>query len=211
MARFNKPLFCLTAQDVMTPDPVVIPEDLPLREAAQRLVSARIQGVPVVDDSGRCVGVLSVTDFLRPEVRVVAAAGPAAAACSYQRTVRTAAGRERTACTLPFGVCPFQRTDREPDGREVTVCVQPQCACTEWQEVQMGRLPEEQVRHFMTPDPVLVTGDRPITEVARMMIDAHIHRVIVSDDRQRPLGVVSSTDLLAVLAYAQPEAVAAET
>ena len=42
MARLNKPLFRLTARDVMTPDPVVIADDLPLREAAQRLVSRRV-------------------------------------------------------------------------------------------------------------------------------------------------------------------------
>jgi CBS domain-containing protein len=195
----------------MTPDPVVVADDMPLREAAQQLVNAGVQGAPVVDDAGRCVGVLSVTDFLRREVRAVVATEPEPVACSYQRSVRTADGRDRIACTLPFGVCPSQRIDHEPDGREVTVCVQPHCVCTDWQVVEMDRLPQERVRQFMTADPVLVAADRPLTEVARMMIDAHIHRVIVADDERRPLGVVSSMDLLAVLAYAQPEAVAAET
>jgi predicted transcriptional regulator len=38
-----------------------------------------------------------------------------------------------------------------------------------------------------------------------MMIDAHIHRIIVVDENQKPLGVVSSTDLLAAMAYSDGE------
>jgi CBS-domain-containing membrane protein len=38
-----------------------------------------------------------------------------------------------------------------------------------------------------------------------MMIDAHIHRIIVVDKKRRPLGIVSSTDLLATMAYADGE------
>ena len=38
-----------------------------------------------------------------------------------------------------------------------------------------------------------------------MMIDAHIHRVIVVDEDRIPVGVVSSTDILAALAYAEGE------
>jgi CBS domain-containing protein len=34
-----------------------------------------------------------------------------------------------------------------------------------------------------------------------MMIDAHIHRVIVVDEEERPIGIVSNTDVLAALAY----------
>lgn len=48
----------------------------------------------------------------------------------------------------------------------------------------------------------------PIRELARQMIDAHIHRIIVVDDENRPLGIVSSTDLLAALAYTEESSVA---
>jgi len=33
-----------------------------------------------------------------------------------------------------------------------------------------------------------------------MMVDAHIHRIIVVDGEGRPIGVVSSTDLVAAMA-----------
>jgi CBS domain-containing protein len=56
----------------------------------------------------------------------------------------------------------------------------------------------------MTPDPVTVRPGTPVKEVARLMLDAHIHRVIVVDARGRPVGVVSSTDLIAAVAGTEP-------
>jgi CBS-domain-containing membrane protein len=38
-----------------------------------------------------------------------------------------------------------------------------------------------------------------------MMIDAHIHRVIVVDKKRRLIGILSSTDLLAAMAYSDGE------
>jgi hypothetical protein len=53
----------------------------------------------------------------------------------------------------------------------------------------------------MTKDPVLIGPATPIADLARTMVDAHIHRVIVVDMAcQRPLGVVSTMDILAVVA-----------
>jgi predicted transcriptional regulator len=60
-----------------------------------------------------------------------------------------------------------------------------------------------QVEDCMTRDPVLVKPTTRIGELARMMMEAHIHRVIVVDNAtKRPLGVVSSTDILAAVARA---------
>jgi CBS domain-containing protein len=54
---------------------------------------------------------------------------------------------------------------------------------------------------FMTADPVTVEATAPVTELARKMIDAHIHRVIIVDEEGHPVGVVSSTDILAAVSY----------
>jgi len=80
-----------------------------------------------------------------------------------------------------------------------------QCVCSEWQVVELDNLPSDEVCCYMTRDPVTVRNKIGITELARMMIDAHIHRVIVVDDQHRPVGVVSSTDVLAAVAYADHE------
>jgi hypothetical protein len=42
----------------------------------------------------------------------------------------------------------------------------------------------------------------PIGELARLMLDAHIHRIMVRDENNRPIGIVSSTDILAAVARA---------
>jgi CBS domain-containing protein len=53
----------------------------------------------------------------------------------------------------------------------------------------------------MTKDPVLVGPGTPIGELAGIMMDAHIHRIIVVDMvTLRPLGIVSSMDILAAVA-----------
>lgn len=69
-----------------------------------------------------------------------------------------------------------------------------------WQLLDPERVESDEVGTFMTPDPVTVAPATPLTELARMMLDAHIHRVIVVDADMRPVGVVSTTDVLAALA-----------
>jgi predicted transcriptional regulator len=74
--------------------------------------------------------------------------------------------------------------------------------CFAWQIIDPESLPEDAVRNFMTRDPAFVQANTAIGELARMMIDAHIHRLIVIDPERRPVGIVSSTDVLAAVARA---------
>jgi predicted transcriptional regulator len=78
--------------------------------------------------------------------------------------------------------------------------------CQSWQIVEPETLPNEDVSSFMTAGPVTVGAGVRISELARRMVDAHIHRVIVVDEDCRPKGVISSTDILAAVAYADPAA-----
>jgi CBS domain-containing protein len=73
--------------------------------------------------------------------------------------------------------------------------------CAPW-DVQPPEPEGARVGKFMTRDVVTAPPGTPITELARMMLDAHIHRVIVADAEGTPLGVVSTTDILAALAGA---------
>ena len=74
-----------------------------------------------------------------------------------------------------------------------------------WRIVDPGELPEDSVTRYMTPDPVTVAPDTPITELARQMLDAHIHRLIVVETEGKPDGIVSCTDILAALANSPTE------
>jgi len=80
----------------------------------------------------------------------------------------------------------------------------PHCVCSDWQVLEIEDLPVAEVRQHMTPDPVMVRPGTPLRDLARLMLDAHIHRVIVVDAKGRPVGVVSSSDLIAAVAGTEP-------
>lgn len=154
----TKPFLALTAADLMTPEVVMIPKEMSLRAAAHMLAQNQITGAPVVDALGRCVGVISATDFMR-----------------------------------------WAEMDKPttPEPRAAFDC------CSEWQVMDLEEIPTDEVARYMTHDPVTVAPVTPIGQLARRMLDAHIHRVVVVDRQNQPVGVVSSTDILAAVAYAE--------
>ncbi len=115
--------------DFMTIDPIVTSPSVSLDSAMRMLASYEVSGLPVVDDRGRLVGVLSQTDLL--------------------------AG---------------------------------------------GHLANLQVRDRMSSPPVTVRIETPMCEAARVMRDRGIHRVVVIDDEDRPVGVLSSMDFVTLYA-----------
>ena len=63
----------LRVADLMTIDPIVVSVDASIEDAEELLRHNRITGLPVVDLSGRLVGVISQTDLLYLEVPAVQA------------------------------------------------------------------------------------------------------------------------------------------
>jgi CBS domain-containing protein len=129
-----------------------------LREAAHLLTRDRISGAPVVDADGRCIGVLSSSDFV------------------------TWAGK--------------------PSGCKAISFIAP------WGEmIDIEDSPDNEIRHYMTAQPVTVAPAAPIGELAQKMVEAHIHRVLVVVDQSRPQGIVTSTDILAAVSRAADQAI----
>jgi len=154
----------LTAGDLMKQPVVVIPLNMSLRAAAHILQREQISGAPVVNATGRCVGVLSTTDFLK----------------------------------------------WVDDGGSGQTPAQPLLeVCSEAQVIDLELLPRDEVCFHMSTNVVSCGPDLSVTRLARQMLDAHIHRVVVVDFNQRPVGVVTSTDILAAVARMEtaPEAV----
>jgi CBS domain-containing protein len=203
MTTLKQPFLALTAGDLMSQPVKIIPQGMSLRAAARVLFDANISGAPVVDASGRCVGVLSTTDFVRWAAKQNHK-GPEEdrlpLSCSFQIKAKGPTGQEVILCTLASGACPMQVPRPGPGGKEVLVCNQPHAVFADWQSVELEELPADEVHRYMTADPVLVLPSTPIGELARRMVDAHIHRLIVVDLEGRPVGVVSSTDVLASVA-----------
>lgn len=59
-----------TVADVMSHDPITVNPDSPLKTAIQLLAERRISGLPVVDDQGKLVGVISESDLMWQETGV---------------------------------------------------------------------------------------------------------------------------------------------
>ncbi|MGQ4646480.1 CBS domain-containing protein [Lyngbya aestuarii] len=59
-----------TVAEVMTPDPIVVGPQTPIREAIKIIAERSISGLPVVDDQGTLVGIISETDLLWQETGI---------------------------------------------------------------------------------------------------------------------------------------------
>jgi CBS domain-containing protein len=54
-------------RDLMTTDVITIGAETSLKEAARRMLEAGVSGLPVTDDQGRLVGIVTEADFLATE------------------------------------------------------------------------------------------------------------------------------------------------
>jgi CBS-domain-containing membrane protein len=157
MAILTRPLADLTAEELMSRDVVTMPRNMSLCSAAHLLNHARISGAPVVDEHGRCVGILTASDLMK-------------------------------------WVEKGDRASKRPVPSSA-------CICTDWQVTEVSALPADEVARHMTVDLVTVPPSTHVAELARIMIDAHIHRVLITDGKGRPAGIVTSTDILAAVAH----------
>jgi CBS-domain-containing membrane protein len=137
----------------MSRDLVLIPREMSVRAAAHALSMSRVSGAPVVDDNGRCIGVISTTNFVEWAHKAHALK------------------------------CPIEPVYHSA-----------------WQLIDHESLPSDRVESYMTSDVVTAPPSTPIVRLARMMLDAHIHRIIVVDRQGKPMGIVTSTDILATVA-----------
>ncbi|MCL4078575.1 CBS domain-containing protein [Coriobacteriia bacterium Es71-Z0120] len=58
-----------TARDIMTPDPVTVTEDMPVRDAARLMAERRVGALPVLRD-GALVGIVTEGDLIMQDVKV---------------------------------------------------------------------------------------------------------------------------------------------
>ncbi|UCD74152.1 MAG: CBS domain-containing protein [Phycisphaerales bacterium] len=54
------------------------------------------------------------------------------------------------------------------------------------------------VEDFMSEDPVTAHPDDPVADIAHAMAEEQVHRVVVVDGQDRPVGIVTALDMLAV-------------
>jgi len=155
------------AEEVMVHDVTTLRRDDTLANAAYTFLHKQISGAPVVDNDGRCVGVLSVTDVL----------GAAEKVAERQAEIAEAFF-SRSDLVLPATVY-------EDDLAAVRDKIAPAA--------------EQPVEIFMVKDLVWIRSDDTVEKVARDFIDAHIHRVLVIDNKGKLAGLITTTDVIAAL------------
>ncbi len=202
MIKTAKDMLALTAYDLMNPGVITIAQDTSLRAAAQLLFEKQIGGAPVVDAKGQYIGMLTARDIVHwVKEGARGAEDVPFPSCHYQVKGRLLTGDEATICTAELGSCPLQETRATTGGRHTAICRLRGGVVRDWQDV-VKELPDSAVRRYMTSDFVTVGLRAPLTELARTMVDAHVHRLVVVDRQHRPIGIVSCTDVLAVVAHA---------
>lgn len=146
----------LKAKDIMTPDPVTLSPDTDIRAAVAVLIEKKINGAPVVDASGKVVGVLCQSDLVAQQKRV----------------------------TMPSLLAVLDGfialSSREDFEREIK------------------KIAASRVAEAMTPDPVVITPDTPMDEIATAMVNEKLYTLPVVDSG-RLVGVVGKEDILKTL------------
>lgn len=160
MPMLKKPLRELTAADLMSHPVVAIPRGMTLQGAIRVLVREQVSGAPVVNDDGRCIGVVSTRDILRWAEKA-----------------------------------PEALEEQPKEGAYVP----------DWQINHPEVWPPTRVGEYMTADPVTASPTTRLRDLARRMIDAAVHRIVVTDSDGVPVGIVSSMDIVAAVARSEDE------
>ena len=160
----------LHARDVMTREVTTVNQDVPIEELIQLLRVSQFSGIPVVDEDGRAVGLISETDILRALAYTVGPPGSG----EFARTFQAGKKRVSTAILDAAG-----RGDPHTAGA-------------------LNELIRRPVRELMTPYVHSCSPDAPVVEVCEMMVWKEIRRVVVLEDK-KPVGIISSIDLITKL------------
>jgi CBS domain-containing protein len=159
------------ARDVMQADLVTLDPSTSVESAIQTLEEFGIGGAPVIDSSGRPIGIFSKSDVSRVE---------------HVRTGRLEAtsGSWELADTS-------SDSEADDDANEGLIL--------NMEDYSPAVGGSGIVTDWMSPKVVTVLPDAPLKQVCRTMVAEHIHRVLVMEGRKL-LGIVTSFDVVRCVA-----------
>jgi CBS domain-containing protein len=199
-------------REMMTHTPPVAYPDEPLSDVGFRMMSQRIDGMPVVDGEYHVVGLITTADLIfalisKPlpladeEARVVREVMVKPAVTVKQNdplldavSLMLGRGIRHLPVVDESGRCLGVLSDRDvrsfvgDPGQAVR------------QGASRRELRSLAVSGAMTLDPVLVREDEPLSAVVHRFLDARVGAVPVIDRQERVVGVISYIDLLRTLA-----------
>jgi len=167
-----------TVRDVMQQHVLSVTPDISVRSLVRLLSTNRISGAPVLDESGKILGVVSSSDVLRLAAQDPGISFPGG-------PWREPAARDEHEDEEDGEAIPWYFTTLDP-GLSLP------------EEGLNGELDDYDVEDIMTPAAFTIAPDEAISEVARFLYRGRIHRALVVD-RGVLLGIVTPFDLLPIL------------
>lgn len=146
----------IKAKDIMTKDVLTLTPDTEVTKAAKLLLERGFNALPVVDKSGRLVGILCQSDLISQQ--------EALPVPSY--------------FTLLDSFIPLTSLKK--------------------MEREVQKIAATTVREAMTPEPVTVSPDTDIEQIAALMVDRSFHTLPVLDGGKL-VGIVGKEDILRTL------------
>jgi CBS-domain-containing membrane protein len=147
----------IKVSDIMTTELVTFSPNDEITKATKILLEKRFNGAPVIDSTGKLVGILCQSDLI-----------------AQQKNLPIP-----TIFTILDGFIPLTSMKHF--------------------EKEVEKIAATLVSHAMTPDPVTVSPDTQIEEVAKLMVDKKFHTLPVVDDNGNIIGIIGKHDILKTL------------
>jgi CBS domain-containing protein len=147
-----------TVADLMTRDVLTVKPTTPLSDAIKLLVDRHISGLPVVDDAGKLVGVISESDLMWREKGL----------------------------DLPPHILFLDSVIYLENPLQ--------------HERDLHKVLGQTVGEVMTDRPISITINSTLPMAARIMHDKKIHRLPVVDAEDRPIGILTQSDIVRAIA-----------
>lgn len=152
----------LKAREIMHRDVITVSAMAPIHEFLDLARKRGITGAPIVDETGRVVGVVSISDVTR-----------------YTSEHAGESTSLRNSSVSDFYSVSLENI-QDYDSMYGYV---------------LEKTHSVTVREIMTDHVIAVTGNDSVQEVARLMVEKEIHRVIVMD-QDHMAGIITTTDIL---------------
>ena len=146
----------LKVRDLMCRNVIEVSANQTMSEAAKAFALSGVSSAPVIDEQGRCVGMLSAADFIKRD------------------------------CPQHSEAAGYELTTHGPDAGFAI------------------ESPSDMVSGYMSGAVQSTSADDSLLHIARAMCGEHIHHLPVLEG-ERPVGVVSTMDIVAALVNAVDE------
>jgi CBS domain-containing protein len=166
-----KDLNNIQAADIMQTRVVTFSPSTPIDEAVQTFEDQRISGAPVVNERGRLVGVLSLTDIARPD---------------HVKSGRPSAAGSAMALTVPDD----DSLEGELEEEDVVLSMD---------DYDTGMRDRPTVGDWMSTQPICIGPEWTLPRICRLMLKERIHRVPVVHAHELK-GIVSTFDVVRCVA-----------